>query len=47
MSNIKTKKEVTPFQSAIIGGVAGAVEITWNYPVEYVKTVIQLDKSTK
>ena len=31
--------------SAIIGGTAGGCEISVTYPAEYIKTVIQLDKS--
>ena len=40
MSENKQKKEVGPFVSAIIGGIAGGCEISATYPAEYVKTVI-------
>ena len=29
----------------ILGGVVGAIEISCTYPTEYLKTVLQLDKS--
>jgi solute carrier family 25 (mitochondrial citrate transporter), member 1 len=33
---------VSPFVSALIGGVTGAIEISITYPTEYTKTVMQL-----
>lgn len=36
------KPKVSPFMSALIGGITGAVEISITYPTEYVKTVMQL-----
>jgi len=35
-------KKLSPFLSAIIGGITGAMEITITYPTEYTKTVMQL-----
>jgi solute carrier family 25 citrate transporter 1 len=34
--------EVTPFVSAVIGGLTGAAEISITYPTEYIKTCMQL-----
>jgi len=31
--------------SGLIGGVVGAIEISCTYPTEYLKTVLQLDKT--
>ena len=42
MSKDAKKPKVSPFMSAIIGGVTGAIEISITYPTEYVKTVMQL-----
>jgi solute carrier family 25 citrate transporter 1 len=36
------KPKVSPFMSAMIGGITGAIEISITYPTEYVKTVMQL-----
>jgi solute carrier family 25 citrate transporter 1 len=36
------KGNVSPFVSALIGGVTGAIEISITYPTEYTKTVMQL-----
>ena len=36
------KAKVSPFMSAVIGGITGAVEISITYPTEYTKTVMQL-----
>jgi hypothetical protein len=33
-------KKVSPFLSAIIGGITGAMEISITYPTEYTKTVM-------
>lgn len=30
---------------SVLGGVVGAIEISITYPTEYLKTVLQLDKS--
>ena len=40
----KKPAEITPLQSGIIGGIVGGVEITITYPIEYLKTVMQLNK---
>ena len=45
MSHDKTKPKVNPFISFIIGGMVGGIEISCTYPTEYLKTVMQLDKS--
>lgn len=36
------KPEVSPFVSAMIGGLTGAAEISCTYPNEYIKTCMQL-----
>ena len=36
------KPNVSPFLSAVIGGITGAIEISITYPTEYTKTVMQL-----
>ena len=40
MNNDPKKPKATPFVAAMVGGVAGAVQITMTYPTEYVKTVM-------
>uniref|UniRef100_A0A7S3JG27 Uncharacterized protein n=1 Tax=Euplotes harpa TaxID=151035 RepID=A0A7S3JG27_9SPIT len=40
-SSSSTKK-MTPGQAAIVGGIAGALEITAAYPVEFSKVIMQL-----
>ena len=44
---LANKKEATvsPLVSGLIGGVVGAIEISCTYPTEYLKTVLQIDKS--
>ena len=44
MSSDKQKPKATPFVAAMVGGVAGAIQITLTYPTEYVKTVMQLEE---
>ena len=36
------KPQVSPFMSAVIGGLTEAAEISITYPMEYTKTVMQL-----
>lgn len=44
MSNTSTKstQAMTPKNAAIVGGIAGALEITAAYPVEFTKVIMQL-----
>ena len=39
------KKELSRLMNGLAGGITGAVEITITYPTEYLKTVMQLNKS--
>lgn len=45
MGGDNTEAKVSPIVSGLIGGVVGAIEISCTYPTEYLKTVLQLDKS--
>lgn len=39
-----TGSGVTPLKGLIAGGMSGAVETTFSYPTNYVKTQLQLDE---
>jgi len=41
----KGDAKVSPIVSGLIGGVVGAIEISCTYPTEYLKTVMQLDRT--
>lgn len=45
MGNEKGEKKVGTVLTALIGGAVGGIEISCTYPTEYLKTVMQLDKS--
>lgn len=38
----KGPPKMTPFVAALVGGVAGALEITFAYPMEFTKVIMQL-----
>jgi len=42
MSNTKNNQAITPKVAALVGGTAGALEITAAYPVEFTKVIMQL-----
>ena len=45
MKSREQGKQTSTLLSAIIGGTAGGCEISVTYPAEYIKTVIQLERS--
>lgn len=40
--NVKVPSVLNPKQAALVGGLAGALEITASYPVEFTKVIMQL-----
>jgi hypothetical protein len=41
---VEKKKELSTLMSGVVGGMAAGIEISFSYPFEYLKTVMQLDK---
>lgn len=44
VSSNGTGSGVTPLKGLIAGGLSGAIETTFSYPTNYVKTQLQLDE---